>query len=112
MVPHVTDCIQNWVERVAAVPVDGSGVTPEVCIIEVSALVSDYVWGSYGYHLPASLQLGGTIGDIEGMAFVEAFRQFQLRVKRENFVNVHVSLVPEVCACCLFCLADWGLGNV
>jgi len=41
-------------------------------------------------------QLGGTIGDIEGMPFVEAFRQFQFRVKQENFCNIHVSLVPEV----------------
>lgn len=44
-------------------------------------------------------QLGGTIGDIEGMPFVEAFRQFQFRVKRENFCCVHVSLVPQVCMC-------------
>ncbi len=41
-------------------------------------------------------QLGGTIGDIEGMPFVEAFRQFQFRAKRDNFVSVHVSLVPQV----------------
>lgn len=41
-------------------------------------------------------QLGGTIGDIEGMAFVEAFRQFQFKAKKENFCNIHVSLVPQV----------------
>jgi len=40
--------------------------------------------------------LGGTIGDIEGMPFVEAFRQFQFRVKKENFCVAHVSLVPQV----------------
>lgn len=40
------------------------------------------------------LQLGGTVGDIESMAFIEAFRQLEFRVKRENFCNVHVSLVP------------------
>lgn len=28
------------------------------------------------------------------MPFIEAFRQFQFRVKSENFCNVHVSLVP------------------
>ncbi|KAB0403629.1 hypothetical protein E2I00_017903 [Balaenoptera physalus] len=39
--------------------------------------------------------LGGTIGDIEGMPFVEAFRQFQFKAKRENFCNIHVSLVPQ-----------------
>lgn len=73
VVPHITDAIQEWVERVARIPVGESDKTPEVCIIE----------------------LGGTIGDIEGMPFVEAFRQFQFRVKRENFCCVHVSLVPQ-----------------
>ena len=45
-------------------------------------------------------QLGGTIGDIEGMPFVEAFRQFQFRVKTENFCNIHVSLIPQVYVTC------------
>ncbi|KAL7034063.1 hypothetical protein ACKWTF_007834 [Chironomus riparius] len=71
VVPHITDAIQEWVERVAQQSVKAN-VKPEVCIIE----------------------LGGTIGDIEGMPFVEAFRQFQFRVKRENFCVAHVSLVP------------------
>ena len=43
-----------------------------------------------------SPQLGGTIGDIEGMPFVEAFRQFQFRCGSANFANIHVSLVPQV----------------
>lgn len=72
VVPHITDAIQDWVERVAQTPLDGIHV-PDVCIIE----------------------LGGTIGDIEGMPFIEAFRQFQFRVKRRNFCSVHVSLVPQ-----------------
>jgi CTP synthase (UTP-ammonia lyase) len=42
------------------------------------------------------VELGGTIGDIEGMPFVEAFRQFQFRVRKENFVCAHVSMVPQV----------------
>ena len=48
-------------------------------------------------------QLGGVIGDIEGMPFVEAFRQFQFRVKRENIICIHVSLIPQVScqvSCC------------
>jgi CTP synthase len=57
-VPHITDEIQEQVMAVAQVPVKG-GAIPQVCIIE----------------------LGGTIGDIEGMPFVEAFRQFQFKVK-------------------------------
>lgn len=36
------------------------------------------------------------MGDIESMPFIEAFRQFQFKVKRENFCNIHVSLVPQV----------------
>nr|DBA33721.1 TPA: hypothetical protein GDO54_001360 [Pyxicephalus adspersus] len=40
-------------------------------------------------------KLGGTVGDIESMPFVEAFRQFQFKAKRENFCNIHVSLVPQ-----------------
>ena len=43
-----------------------------------------------------SFQLGGTVGDIEGMPYIEAFRQFQFRVGRDNFCVVHVSLIPEV----------------
>lgn len=42
------------------------------------------------------VQLGGTVGDIESMPFIEAFRQFQFKVKRENFCNIHVSLIPQV----------------
>jgi len=42
------------------------------------------------------IELGGTIGDIESMPFVEALRQLQLRVKRENFCLVHVSMVPII----------------
>jgi CTP synthase len=75
VVPHITDAIQEWVERVARISVDDDKAEPDICIIE----------------------LGGTIGDIESMSFVEAFRQFQFRVKRENFCVVHVSLVPQVC---------------
>ena len=73
VVPHVTDAIQDWVEWVAEIPVVGDERKPDICVIE----------------------LGGTIGDIEGMPFVEAFRQFQFRVGHENFCNIHVSLVPH-----------------
>uniref|UniRef100_A0A914W0E6 CTP synthase n=1 Tax=Plectus sambesii TaxID=2011161 RepID=A0A914W0E6_9BILA len=73
VIPHITDAIMEWVARVAKIPVDNSGKQPHICIIE----------------------LGGTVGDIEGMPFAEAFRQFQFRVQSHNFFNVHVSLVPE-----------------
>uniref|UniRef100_A0A8C6TDU3 CTP synthase n=1 Tax=Neogobius melanostomus TaxID=47308 RepID=A0A8C6TDU3_9GOBI len=73
VVPHITDAIQECVVRQAKVSVDDDGVEPQVCVIE----------------------LGGTVGDIESMPFIEAFRQFQFKVKRENFCNIHVSLVPQ-----------------
>ena len=41
------------------------------------------------------IELGGTVGNIEEMPFIEAFRQFQFRVGRENFCSVHVSWVPQ-----------------
>eukprot|EP00250_Pteridium_aquilinum_P015359 c22539_g2_i1 orf=62-1858(+) len=72
VVPHITDAIQDWIERVSAVPVDGSNRPADVCVIE----------------------LGGVVGDIESSPFVEALRQFQFRVGQDNFCLVHVSLVP------------------
>ena len=72
VIPHVTDSVQDWIERVSSVPVDGSGEKPDACVIE----------------------LGGTVGDIESAPFIEALRQFQFRVGRENICFVHVSLVP------------------
>ena len=53
VVPHITDAIQDWIEEVAKVPVDGKEGCPDVCVIE----------------------LGGTVGDIESSPFVEALRQ-------------------------------------
>jgi CTP synthase len=34
-VPQITDAIQDWVERVARIPVDKSAEEPDICIIEV-----------------------------------------------------------------------------
>ena len=72
VIPHITDAIQDWIEDVAKRPADGSKEVPDACIIE----------------------LGGTVGDIESSPYVEALRQFQFRVGRENVTFVHVSLVP------------------
>lgn len=35
MVPHITDAIQEWVERVARISVDDDKAEPDICIIEV-----------------------------------------------------------------------------
>jgi len=39
VVPHITNAIQEWVERVAKVPVDGFEEEPDVCIVEVKNVV-------------------------------------------------------------------------
>ena len=72
VIPHITNEIQDWIERVSIIPTNDSGDPPDACVIE----------------------LGGTVGDIESSPFVEALRQFQFRVGRENICFVHVSLVP------------------
>ncbi|BAS95418.1 uncharacterized protein [Oryza sativa Japonica Group] len=72
VIPHITNEIQDWIERVAIVPVDGEVDPADVCIIE----------------------LGGTIGDIESTQFIEAFSQFSYRVGAGNLCVVHVGLVP------------------
>jgi CTP synthase (UTP-ammonia lyase) len=82
IIPHITNEIIERIVNVATAPVDKhasrrAGTTsqePDVCVIE----------------------LGGTIGDIESMAFVEALRQLQLKVAPENFIIVHVSMVPMI----------------
>lgn len=73
-VPHVTNAIKDWIKRVALVPVDGSDEEPDVCIIE----------------------LGGTVGDIESMPFVEALTQLRHEAGSTNFMTIHVSYVPTI----------------
>ncbi len=42
------------------------------------------------------IEIGGTVGDIESQPFLEAIRQFQLEVGRENAIVIEVSLVPYI----------------
>jgi CTP synthase len=65
VIPHITDEIKDRVKRLAADDVD-------VVITEV----------------------GGTVGDIEILPFLEAIRQFRKDVGRDNVAYVHVTLVP------------------
>lgn len=73
VVPHLTDALQDWIEKVAHQSVDAEG-TPDVCIIE----------------------LGGTVGDFESAPFIEAMRQLRRRAGKNNFLQIHVSLVPII----------------
>ena len=74
VIPHLTDAVQEQILKAAQIPVCGNGQIPEVCIIE----------------------LGGTVGDIESMPFVEALRQLQSHQKIEAVCNLHVTLLPTV----------------
>jgi len=41
-------------------------------------------------------EIGGTVGDIEGLPFLEAIRQFRLEVGKENALYIHLTLVPYI----------------
>jgi len=66
IIPHVTNEIKERIRRVSK----KSGA--DICIIEV----------------------GGTVGDIESMPFLEALRQMHSEEKEEDIIFVHVTLVP------------------
>jgi CTP synthase len=67
VIPHITDEIKRRITRLAAEDVD-------VVITEI----------------------GGTVGDIEILPFLEAIRQFRLDVGRDNVCYLHVTLVPFI----------------
>ena len=66
VIPHITDEIKNSI-KLAANDVD-------VVIVEI----------------------GGTIGDIESLPFLEAIRQFRANVGKENSLYIHLTLVPYI----------------
>jgi CTP synthase len=70
VIPHITDQIKARIRAMAEKDTDGR--TPDVVITEV----------------------GGTIGDIESLPFLEACRQVRHDVGRDNCFFLHVSLVP------------------
>jgi CTP synthase len=68
VIPHITNEIKAHVKRVA----DASHA--EICIVEV----------------------GGTVGDIESLPFLEAIRQMRADVGEENVMYAHLTLVPHL----------------
>jgi CTP synthase len=73
VIPHVTNEIKARVRAMAEPdPADPAGRAPDVVITEV----------------------GGTVGDIESLPFLEAIRQVRHDIGRENCFYLHVSLVP------------------
>ena len=68
VIPHITNEIKERIERVA------KNTNPDVVITEI----------------------GGTVGDIESLPFLEAIRQFRKNVGRRNVLYMHVTLVPWI----------------
>src|SRR6202049_339777 len=68
VIPHITDEIKAAMKRIAP--------ENDVVIVEV----------------------GGTVGDIESLPFLEAIRQFRQEVGRENALFIHLTLVPFIAA--------------
>jgi CTP synthase len=66
VIPHITDEIKSWIAA-------GAG-DAEVAVVEV----------------------GGTVGDIESLPFLEAIRQMGITLGRENVCYVHLTLVPYI----------------
>ena len=66
VIPHITDKIKETIYKV------GNVGNPDIVITEV----------------------GGTVGDIESLPFIEAIRQVATEVGRENCLFVHVTLIP------------------
>lgn len=71
VIPHITNEIQAFIERGAAASLDGKA---DVAIVEI----------------------GGTVGDIESLPFLEAARQMGLRMGRHQVAYVHLTLVPYI----------------
>jgi CTP synthase len=73
VIPHVTNEIQDFVKR-------GAGFeTPEAVDVAI-------------------VEIGGTVGDIESLPFLEAVRQMSLRMGANNTAFVHLSYVPWIAA--------------
>ena len=71
VIPHITNEIQAFIERGAAASYDGKA---DVAIVEI----------------------GGTVGDIESLPFLEAARQMGLRRGRGDTAYIHLTLVPYI----------------
>ncbi len=71
VIPHITNEIQTFIEQGAAASHGGEA---DVAIVEI----------------------GGTVGDIESLPFLEAARQMGLRLKRNDVAFIHLTLVPYI----------------
>lgn len=63
---------------------------------EIKSKVLDL--GRSGHYDVVIIEIGGTVGDIEGLPYLEAMRQIRYEVGRRNTLSVHLTLVPYLAA--------------
>jgi CTP synthase len=71
------------------------GATVQV-IPHITDEIKARIVGATGDADIAIIEIGGTVGDIESLPFLEAIRQLRLDVGPQNAVSVHVTLVPHI----------------
>lgn len=75
---------------------DWGGKTIQV-IPHITDAIKNKVYGMGGKDIDVVItEIGGTVGDIEAQAFIEALRQIRLEKGRDNVVFVHVGLMPYI----------------
>ena len=78
VIPHITNEIKERIQRVAR---DGTG---------------SVAGSGLAQHGVVIVEVGGTVGDIESLPFLEAIRQMRKDVGRQNVLYVHVTLLPQI----------------
>ena len=63
-------------------------------IPQVTSTIQDYIAEAGAGHDVHIVEIGGTVGDYESLSFIEAIREFSMRVGRENCLYVHLVYLP------------------
>ena len=63
-------------------------------IPQVTTTIQDYIAEAGAGHDVHIVEIGGTVGDYESLSFIEAIREFSMRVGRENCLYVHLVYLP------------------
>lgn len=66
IIPHITCKVKNWL-----------------------------IAGAFGYDI-VFVEIGGTVGDIESLPFLEAIRQMAIEISKQNVLYIHLTLVPFI----------------
>ncbi len=95
VIPHITDEIKAAIRAVASGGSGGRSVGAEASPGSTSAATDSLRRRGEDADV-VIVEIGGTVGDIEGLPFLEAVRQFRQDVGRDNAIFVHLALVPYI----------------